>query len=281
MFVHVAVNNQKKYGCMLCFFVNSFLIASSTQIQALEYSVTPHINHFYYQEFDESGDELLNEVGPLYGLELSLKGSLGGMKGGRIHSGLEVSYLAGEVDYYGRTQAGNTYDTKTQQNIIQYGASIGYQYPINGIAENTFLIQPDLKLLAYHWRRNIQGRQQVSDLVEDYNGFIIQPSFILSYSDYQFQLGLTRTLRNTMTIQPSSCIDRVTVKPKSENSWFTQGEYRMFKNEIYTASIRASYKSYKMNASDIETGNTCFGPVGWHEPENSMQLWQLGMVLTF
>ena len=281
MLVHVVMNNRKKRSIMMCLFVNFLLIASATEIQALEYSLAPNINYFYYQEFDEGNDELLNEVGPLYVIELSLKGTLDGMKGGRIHSGIEVSYLIGEVDYHGRTQAGNNYDTKTQQNIIQYGASIGYQYPINEVAGHSLSIQPDLKILAYHWRRDIQGRQQISGLVEDYNGFIIQPSFILKYSDYQFQLGLTRTLNNTMTIQPNSCIDRVTVKPKSENSWFTQGEYRVFKNEIYSASIRASYKSYKMNASDIETGNTCLGPVGWHEPENSMQLWQLGMVFTF
>jgi len=276
MFVHGAMNNQKRHGVMLCFFITFILIASSTHIQALEYSVIPHINYFYYQEFDENSDELLNEVGPLYGIELAFKGKLG-----RIHSGLEVSYLAGEVDYYGRTQAGNDFDTKTQQNIIQYGASIGYRYPINEVAQNTLSIQPDVKVLAYHWRRDIQGRQQVTGLVEDYNGFIIQPSFILNYSAYQFQLGLTRTLNNTMTIQPTSCIDRVTVKPKSENSWFTQGEYRMLKNENYSASIRASYKSYKMNASNIKTGNTCFGPVGWHEPKNEIQLWQLGIVFTF
>jgi len=281
MFVHGVVNNQNKHGFMLCLFIQFLLIISSTETQALEYSVIPHLNYFYYQEFDENSDELLNEVGPLYGLELTLEGTLDGMKGGQIHSGLEVSYLAGEVDYYGRTQAGNNFDTKTQQKIIQYGANVGYRYPITEVAKNTLSIQPDLKVLAYHWRRSIQGKQQISGLVEDYNGFILQPSFILNYSDYTFQLGLTRTLNNSMTIQPSSCIDRITVKPKSENSWFTQGEYRVIQNELYSASIRASYKSYKMNASDIETGNTCFGPVGWHEPENSIQLWQLGMVFTF
>ncbi|MEH6447817.1 MAG: hypothetical protein V7765_04065 [Oleispira sp.] len=272
----IAMTDLKKHSLTLCFFMSALIIATPSQAQALELSVAPFINYFHYQEFDDKGEELLNEVGPLYGIELALAGEVG-----RVQSTVELSYLIGEVDYQGRTQAGNPYNTKTQQNIIQYGASLGYRYAITEISGNTLFIQPDLKILAYHWRRDIKSKQNVSRLVEDYNGYIVQPSLIFNYSDYQLQLGITRTLDNSMTIQPSSCIDRVTVKPKSANSWFTQGEYQFFKNDAYAASIWVSYKSYKMHASEVESGNTCFGTVGWHEPENSMQLWQLGAVFTF
>jgi hypothetical protein len=268
------MNDLKKHSVMLCFFISSLLIASSGQ--AVEVTVAPYINYFNYQEFDDDGDELLNEIGPLYGLELAVAGSIG-----RVQSTFELSYLIGEVDYNGRTQTGSAYETKTQQNIIQYGASIGYRYFAGELAQNILSIQPDVKLLAYHWRRDIQSSQNVSRLVEDYNGFIIQPSLIVNYADYQFQLGLTRTLNNTMTIQPTRCIDRVTVKPKSANAWFTQAEYLFFRSNRYSTSVWTSYKRYRMNASNIESGNTCFGNIGWHEPENSMQLWQLGLAFTF
>jgi hypothetical protein len=152
---------------------------------------------------------------------------------------------------------------------------------VGEFAQSILSIQPDVKLLAYHWRRDIQSSQNVSRLVEDYNGFIIQPSLIVNYADYQFQLGLTQTLNNTMTIQPTRCIDRVTVKPKSANAWFTQAEYLFFRSNRYSTSVWTSYKRYRMNASNIESGNTCFGNIGWHEPENSMQLWQLGLAFTF
>lgn len=272
-----AMNDLKKHSITLCFFISSsLLIASTSNGQVVEVTVAPYINYFNYQEFDDNGDELLNEVGPLYGLELAVAGRVG-----RVQSTLALSYLIGEVDYNGRTQTGRAYETKTQQNIIQYGASIGYRYPVAELANNTLSIQPDVKLLAYHWRRDIQSSQNISRLVEDYNGFIIQPSFIINYSDYQFQLGLTRTVNNTMTIQPSRCIDRVTVKPKNENAWFTQAEYLFFRNDRYSTSVWMSYKRYRMNASNIESGNTCLGNIGWHEPENSMQLWQLGLAFTF
>lgn len=274
--LHLTLKDLKRHSLTLCFFICSLIIAVPSHGQAIELSVAPFINYFHYQEFDEKGKELLNEVGPLYGIELALAGEIG-----RVQSTLELSYLTGEVDYQGRTQAGNPYNTKTQQNIIQYGASMGYRFPIYELAGKTLSIQPDLKILAYHWRRNIQSKQNISRLVEDYKGYIVQPSLIFNYSDYLFQLGVTRTLDNSMTIQPSSCIDRVTVKPKSANSWFTQGEYQFFQNDIVAVSIWGRYKNYKMNASDVESGNTCLGTVGWHEPENSMQLWQLGAVFTF
>lgn len=238
-------------------------------------SVSPYINYLYYQEFD-GNSESLNETGSLYGLELSLN-----MKHQKIRSTLSASYIFGEVDYHGRTQANTPYDTTTQQNIAQYGASIGYRFFISEVKGSTFSIQPDIKLLVYHWRRDIQSNKQVTRLVEDYDGLILQPSLITAYSDYQLQVGLTRTFDNFMTIQPTQCIDRVTVEPKSDNSWFFQGEYALYRGDTYSTTLWTSYKDYKMKESDIKLGNTCFGTVGWREPDNAMKLWQLGVTFTF
>lgn len=233
------------------------------------------MTNFYYQELD-GNKKNLSETGYLYGGEVSLE-----VDYRRIKSVFNVSKMSGEVDYQGRTQTGNPHNTKTKQSIIQYGASIGYSFIIGQFESNNISIQPNLNVLVYHWRRDIQPNKQVSRLVEDYDGFILQPSLIATLSSYQLQIGLTRTFDNSMTIQPTRCIERVTVKPKSDHSWFFQGEYVFYKNDTNTASVWTSYKEYKMKESNIKLGNTCFGTVGWREPDNDMKLWQLGIKFTF
>lgn len=260
---------------MLCFFFCCILSTLSASAKNTSLSISPYISHFDYQEFDGE-NELLNETGSLYGIKLSLN-----MEYRRLRSTLGASYISGAVDYHGRTQAKTPYKTTTQQNIVQYGASVGYRLFISEIKGSTFSIQPDIKLLVYHWRRDIQPNKQVARLVEDYDGFILQPSLIAAYSHYQLQAGLTRTFDNLMTIQPTQCIDRVTVKPKSGNSWFFQGEYALYRGDTYSTTLWTSYKDYKMKESNIKLGNTCFGTVGWREPDNAMKLWQLGVTFTF
>ena len=114
---------------------------------------------FDFQEFDEDGDRLLTESGFLPGIEAGWT-----WHRDRLALAVDASYLNGEVDYNGQTQAGAPLSTNTDEEIGDIEASAtGYFF-----SRDNWQAGARLGAGYRHWQRDIQPTATTSGLSETY-----------------------------------------------------------------------------------------------------------------
>ncbi len=267
---NVLVLILKKYSYWLCFLLlSSFYNHSLASFQSA-LVLEPQLSLFDYQETDRQGESLNTEGGQLLGGRLALQLELN-----NFLTELSAQQLSGQVAYQGKTQTGSQHSTNTYNKIFRGELGFGYRFHL------PVQIEPRISLQYYSWYRAIRAKNSVSNLTEEYRGKVLKPSVRLYLAQNYIELGLTRTFNNSMKIQATHCLSSVTVYPKAETAWFVRGYKQLFENRNYSSFISLSIDQYRMKESDVESGQTCFGPVGWSEPDNWMRLIQLGLGFRF
>jgi len=272
---NVLVLRYKKHSCWLCFLLLSFSYNHSLASFQSALVLESQLSLFDYQETDRQGESLNTEVGQLLGGRLALQ-----FEFNDFLTELSAQQLSGQVRYRGKTQTGSQHSTNTYNKIFRSELVFGYRFHL------PFKIEPRIGLQYYSWYRGIRAKNSVSSLTEDYRGKVLKPSvrFYLAQgylAQNYIELGLTRTFNNSMKIQATQCLSSVTVYPKADTAWFVRGHKQLFENRNYSSFISLSIDQYRMQESDVESGQTCFGPVGWSEPDNWMRLIQFGLGFRF
>ncbi len=263
-----------KLRFLACLLLSVWIYPSN--LCAWEYKLTPQIHYLDYLEVDEQGNTLNTETGWLKGLDSSM---MGAYRHWTLQS--HVQLLQGTVDYQGHTQSGQPHHTQTKQIYIQYGVSTGLPFSVYGIT-----LTPTLALDKHHWRRDIQAKGLVSQLVEDYQWWLLKPSIKAQINtarlgDLSIQLGLTRTQQAAMRVHATTCTSPVTVYPKADNGWFSRLEILASQQDKHKISAFMGYEQWNMKRSDSKLANSCIGPLSWSEPTNKTQLWSAGIKFLF
>ncbi|MBI3811086.1 MAG: hypothetical protein HY283_02610 [Nitrospirae bacterium] len=134
--------------------------ADSIQAAELRGRIGLSVMEFGYKEFSDDGHRVDRENGLLPGISAALTRT----QGDWFVSG-EVSYFAGDVRYDGRTQTGAPFETRTGENLLDYGLRAG----------RWFGMRADSDLAVYaglgrrRWTRNIQSHSNVNGLFEVYD----------------------------------------------------------------------------------------------------------------
>lgn len=117
---------------------------------------------FRYAEFPD--DKRLNnkETGILPGINAGFKFAPGAWR-----IGLSGSAHGGAVDYDGATSAFRPHKTQTETTILNGLASVGYAFSIN----DSISMTPYLGAGYRYWRRDIQPKNGVAGLLENYRWF--------------------------------------------------------------------------------------------------------------
>lgn len=270
LFGNVAVIEFKKHSHRLCFLLLSIFYNHSLASVQSAIVFEPQVAFFDYQETGRQGESLNTEGGQLLGGRSALQ-----FEFNDFSTELSAQQLSGQVAYQGKTQTGSQHSTKTYNKIFRSELVFGYRFHL------PFKIEPRIGLQYYSWYRGIRAKNSVSSLTEVYRGKVLKPSVRLYSVQNYIELGLTRTFNNSMKIQATQCLSSVTVYPKADTAWFVTGYKHLFEKKHYSSYISLSIEQYRMKESDVEPGQTCFGPVGWSEPDNWMRLIQFGLGFRF
>jgi len=96
--------------------------SGSENTHALSFALAGQIQYFDFREFDNQGQELLQESGYLPGLSTGLL-----YRAGRVKLTTRADILDGRVDYQGQTQIGNPLETRTEEYLLSLEQSFMYQ----------------------------------------------------------------------------------------------------------------------------------------------------------
>jgi len=253
-----------KRSILLRFF-NALLLLhlSSSNAIALELSPIISLNsgvqYFHYEEFNSNNDRLNKEEGFLP--EIKAEASQDVQQWGlSVYGG----FIKGRVNYFGQTQAGADHNTTTEQEISHLGFSLLTPTLFSSFYDN----RAKFSVERYFWRRDIQPKNNIIRLVEDYQWTLIKGSLSLSPIDnLTLFAGIQYLFDASMFIHDTGCYDSVTVYPKSSFGWLSGIEYQLNSNW----KINLDYQYKEMRESEVRFANSCRGRVGWKEPDNQMQ----------
>lgn len=99
-----------------------------------------------YSEYDQSGNELVNERGRLSNYFVGASYVVNN----RLEVAVETSRLTGDVDYRGSTQSGTALTTDTDYDIDRLSLALAYTFHIN-----QWSIAPKVAYAEYQWQRGI------------------------------------------------------------------------------------------------------------------------------
>ncbi len=173
------------------------MIAISANSHATEMRIAGEMMHFDYEETDINGNTLNQETGIIPGITVSASTTYRS-----IDNTLEFSIYDGQVDYDGRTQAGQPHQTTTEETIYRllYRLSWSPQSTIGAFYGKAYWQQ---------WDRDIQPFNGVQGLFERYQWWSVeagvQVPFIKSYShDLLLELGMLATFDGNILIDLES-----------------------------------------------------------------------------
>lgn len=188
-----------------------------------------------------------------------------------------AAYMGGEVDYHGQTQLGSELNTATKQSI--HNVSAQWQW--------SFL--SDLAVITgwqhFWWRRDIQPQGAVVGLTEDYAWSILEAGLQGRYAGWQAELLWNRSLQSVMVVQPTPCASRVELQPEPGNGYSIDLSHPLWSDSAQSGGQNwrwyLRHQVYRMAESSPQPGASCVGTLSWREPDNQLQLSQVGVQLRF
>ena len=262
------INATKKHSLWLCFFV---CLSIMVPAHGWDYAVGPSYHFFHYHETDDNNRTLNRETGYLYGIEnrlLSNKSS--------YQFSLYLNWLAGRVDYKGKTQVGSNLTTHTDQRIFRYGVS--YE---SGPFSETVPVLIETSLEGNSWRRDILPIGNVSRLTEDYHWVLWKLGLGYAVKNQSWSIGMNQQFSAYMDIHSTSCTNTIRVFPKPEHGWYLAWRRKQNSFYGYDASWSMAFETWGMKRSDNVQTTYCGIPISVHEPDNQTQLLSVSYRLHF
>jgi hypothetical protein len=232
------------------------------------------IESFTWSEYFDSGSQILEESGPIYGLGISYKTDIA--RSLMIMTKSEI--FGGSVDYDGQTQAGISANTDTDYMGFKVEADIG----IKAIETEKFSLEPFTGLGFRWWVRDIQSTINAIGYEERWRSFYVRLGIRSenNISD-QFkifaQLGVKRPIYNQNEIGLSKFgLSDVTVEPGNEASFFAEAGLKEKK-----IMVSFFYEGMRFSKSDVRYTYDAFGIYGVFQPESEADIFGVNIGITF
>jgi hypothetical protein len=236
----------------------------SIPVVATETDIYLKIENFTWKEFDDSGTQLLEESGPIFGLGFSVKSDY-------TTSALFVKgkgeIFGGSVDYDGQTQAGSPVKTDTDYIGFKGEGDLGLKYVV---AEKSSL-EPFVGLGFRWWLRDIKSTSTVIGYEETWRSFYarlgVRGNMVFSDKMEAFAEGGLK-----LPIYTENEIDffNVTLEPGNEASAFAEIglKWTKFKASLFYEGMRFSKSDLVVSGAFIywqpESKADIYGlSVGW------------------
>ena len=239
-------------------------------------TITPHLLHFDYREFDDGGGQLLKETGFIPGVDVNFGVDLTN----RIQLDVNYQFSIGEIDYDGQTQAGDPHKTDTQMSLKTLGAELSYS-----LQDAESSVRLFGRLDAKIWDRDIQSTATVQGISEIYSWRqfgvgVLVPLQMTAFAQSNIQFQVFRTINPVMEADlrfiaggtPEFDLDEKT-------GW--QIETEMFNAYQNKRSLGFSfiYRTWKFGRSDNQTVNTSVGTGEFFEPDSETSIYLLQFVM--
>lgn len=258
------------------FFTTFFLLSAPLACLSAEIQLGAGFQNVKVHEVDTEGKTLDTETGNLPFLMANFNFSL--MSGWSLINENQLSI--GNLDYDGQLQNGTPYKTKTDTVFRIHSLSI--QTP--NISSWLDGKQKISATLGYHfWRRHIKGKDNVSDLNEDYNWKTL--GIGLSHTNQNKDIVIKASIHQSFDGQMEADIPNFgsgTLSLPNGIEYRLNGEYQLSKNRNFSSHLGMSY-SYlnvpRSSSSGLYKNHTKVATAV--EPEHSLQTISAYFALTF
>lgn len=112
---------------------------------------------FTWKEFDDDGDQLLKESGPLFGIGSATKFNFD-----PLTLKVKGEFFGGRVDYDGQTQGGIPVDSDTDYWGLNIGVDLGWKF----VLSEDFSVEPFVGPATKYWNRDIKSTDDAIGIEE-------------------------------------------------------------------------------------------------------------------
>ncbi len=229
------------------------------------------VESFFWEEFNDRGDSLLDESGfrHLFSLDSESQISL------RWNGDFNGHLFIGTVDYDGQDSLGNPVKTDTEYTGL--GAEAGFSYLFNGrLNDGDGAAQTALRLALglEKWDRDLQGlggyREKYLVSYGRVAGVYASPSL------WRAELGVKQPISTSESIDLSAFgfVGDVELSPKGKTSMYANVSYRIDQR----ISLKLAYDGYLFDQSDDEIVYNLNGNYyAVHQPESRMRTISLNL----
>jgi len=212
---------------------------------------------FDLQEFDQQGDRLVHESGPLYGIDADVA-----FRSRQTEIRFGVAYYGGDVDYDGQTQTRVPINSSTREQLVDLSLMVVYHLPS--------VVAPALSLYGgpgfRYWRRDIQSAGMASGLDESYRWWKFQAGMEMAWSQEKNRWILDgrviRALSPEVEINFGDRFDSADLNLGDRWGWRVGGRWIRVLSPRLEATLDLSYQRQRLGNSNTETLKRNGAPVG-------------------
>jgi hypothetical protein len=227
------------------------------------------LESFTWKEYLDSGEKILEESGPIYGLGISNQSEIGKS----LIIGFKGELFGGSVDYDGQTQAGDPAQTDTDY----LGYMIEGDFGVKAIDTEKFMLEPFAGLGFKWWVRDLKSNSTATGYEERWQSFYARLGIrceerLSSPLKLFFGAGLKLPIYNENEVELSKFgLSDITLEPGNQNSFFADAG---LKTDRFLA--RFFYESMKFSKSDPDDVYGVF-----YQPESEADIYGLNVGLRF
>lgn len=232
------------------------------------------VEHFFWEEFDDSGTRLLDESGFRFTLG-ALTDNLDRSSSGVLYEVVVKGYF-GDLKYDGQTQSGQLLETDVEYNGTRLEMNVGGRIArLSGTNDVDLLAGIGLE----NWTRDIKdGKTQagahVLGLKENYHVRFTQVAIGLFNNNHGRDRNLRIGVRKPFRIKEGVSIfdDPLLLEPGPEWSMFVRFRMGLDAWSLPRAALAFYYDSYRFSRSPNETATINGTPVSVHQPKSDMEV---------
>ncbi|MBI4848624.1 MAG: outer membrane beta-barrel protein [Nitrospirae bacterium] len=234
-----------------------------------EYDVYLKGESFTWKEFDNGGDQLLKESGPIYGV-----GGLAKLDIKSLTLKIRGELFGGRIDYDGQTQEGTPVQTDVDYLGVKIEGNIGYKFNLT----ERFSVEPFAGPGYRYWERDIKSTSLATGYLEKWSSVYVQAGI---HSDIAFyglgkvfvEGGIKFPVHNENEADLSVLgSGTVTLEPGKKESFFAEAgvKWKMLRTAVF-------YEGLRFSKSEVVRG----GHQLWYQPESKGDIYGVNIGLTF
>ena len=248
----------------------ALVAAANVEAVASESTIYFKIENFTWKEFDDSGSQLLEESGPIYGIGFSASSEYANS----LTAIFKVELFNGSIDYDGQTQAGTPVKTdtdyqgfklegdignkfiKAEKSSLEAFAGLGYRWWLRDIKSTSDAIGYEEEWWSIYARLGIRGEHIFSDQLKAF-----------------FETGAKLPMKTENEADLAVFgLGKVTLEPENEPSAFA--EIGLKWNRLKTSVF---YEGMRFSKSE----QVIVRPYAIHQPESQADILGINVGMTF
>ena len=243
-----------------------------------QFTISPQLLHFDYQEYEPDGTKVLRESGLMFGATFAYDDSLNSSVAYRLDFGISV----GEVEYDGQTLGdGEPLESDTDQTFFDFGGQLGSDLGGGDFQAHVYG-RADYKV----WDRSINSTPRALGLHEIYRWWQIgvgakSPIISNKSGTINVDVQLFKTLNPVMEVDlwfwdagnPKFDL-------QERNGWQIKLDWNSVSESNRNLAVALLYRVWEFGRSDIRLINTNEGVKPLFEPDSDSEIIMLQVILS-